>query len=168
MNNMNWKSEFLRMRLMVLLNVILLIMAATIVYQIGSLHLDYQKSKKSYTKEELAKYTAERMEARKQDWDLIENGIHVATGMKYDDNFQYIRSSCLSCHSPKLITQNRATRDGWKQMIQWMQATQGLQDLGDKEKYILDYLAKNYAPEETGRRANLDIESIDWYVLELN
>jgi hypothetical protein len=48
-----------------------------------------------------------------------------------------------------------------------MQAKQGLWDLGASEPVILDYLATNYAPEEIGRRANLDMDAIKWYVLEL-
>jgi len=52
-------------------------------------------------------------------------------------------------------------------MIRWMQAKQGLWDLGPNEPVILDYLAANYAPEEIGRRANLDVEGIEWYVLDL-
>jgi hypothetical protein len=48
-----------------------------------------------------------------------------------------------------------------------MQETQGLWDLGDQEKTILDYLAANYAPEESSRRANLDMDAIEWYILEL-
>ena len=96
--------------------------------------------------------------------DLIEDGVHVATGLKFDDGFNQVKASCLACHSSKLITQNRATRDGWKKMIRWMQETQNLWDLGPNEDIILDYLAKNYAPEETGRRAQLT--DIEWYVLE--
>lgn len=96
--------------------------------------------------------------------DLIENGIHVATGLIVDDGFQQVKASCLACHSSKLITQNRADRDGWKKMIRWMQEYQNLWDLGPNEDVILDYLAKNYAPEDKGRRANLT--DIEWYVLE--
>jgi CxxC motif-containing protein (DUF1111 family) len=84
--------------------------------------------------------------------------------LKFDDGFNQVKASCLACHSSKLITQNRATRDGWKKMIRWMQETQNLWDLGPNEDIILDYLAKNYAPEETGRRAQLT--DIEWYVLE--
>lgn len=93
----------------------------------------------------------------------IVNGIHQGTGMAYDENFEIVRAACTSCHSSKLVTQNRATREGWHQMIEWMQATQGLPDLGKNEPRILDYLAKHYAPKEAGRRANLDIEEIEWY-----
>lgn len=102
------------------------------------------------------------------DFDLVENGIHVQTGLIFADGFNDVRATCTACHSAKLVTQNRATRDGWKEMIRWMQETQGLWDLGDSEAVILDYLAENYAPKESGRRPNLDLEAIEWYELDLD
>lgn len=93
----------------------------------------------------------------------IENGIHVPTGLIVDDGCQDVMVTCGACHSLDLVTQNRATRTGWKDIIVWMQETQKLWDLGDKEVIILDYLAKNYAPENTGRRKN--IENVEWYNL---
>ena len=101
------------------------------------------------------------------DWDKVEGGIHLATGLIYADNFDIIRANCTACHSGKLVAQNRATREGWKQMIRWMQQTQGLWDLGTNEPIILDYLAKYYAPKEVGRRQNIDIAAIEWYILDL-
>lgn len=106
------------------------------------------------------------LQRKDDDWDRIENGIHVRTGLYADANLDLIIGACTSCHSSKLITQNKATRVGWKNMIMWMQETQGLSDLGKSEPVILDYLAKYYAPEETGRRKNLD--KIKWYVLDLS
>lgn len=96
--------------------------------------------------------------------DLIENGIHVRTGLAIGDGFEQVKATCLACHSSKLITQNRADREGWKKMIRWMQETQNLWDLGPNEDVILDYLAAHYSPEEMGRRANLT--QIEWYELE--
>jgi len=93
-----------------------------------------------------------------------ENGIHLATGFKEGENLNLVIANCTSCHSAKMVTQNRATRDGWKTMIRWMQETQNLWDLGDSEPLILDYLAKYYAPEKAGRRQPLT--DIDWYELE--
>jgi hypothetical protein len=107
-------------------------------------------------------------QARAEDPNLIENGIHVQTGLIAADNWELVKNTCTACHSAKLVTQNRATRDGWKKMIVWMQETQGLWDLGDSEAAILDYLAANYAPEEEGRRPNLDVASIEWYILDLD
>lgn len=96
--------------------------------------------------------------------DGVVNGIDTLTGMAYDEHFELVRAKCISCHSPKLITQNRATREGWKAMIDWMYKTQNLKDLGTDEPVILDYLAKHYAPEQKGRRANLAVE--EWYELK--
>lgn len=108
-----------------------------------------------------------RNRERADDWDRIENGIHVKTGLKADKDLQLIIGACTPCHSAKLITQNSATRSGWKNMIVWMQETQGLQDLGSNEPRILNYLAKHYAPQEVGRRENLDLAEIKWYLLDL-
>jgi len=102
------------------------------------------------------------------DMDRVENGIHVQTGFVYAKGFDVVRGTCTACHSAKLVTQNRATRDGWQDMIRWMQKTQGLWQLGKNEPIILDYLAKHYAPKEIVRRPGLDIEEIEWYILDLS
>lgn len=95
----------------------------------------------------------------------IENGIHVASGLKVGDALHLVISNCTACHSSKLITQNRASKEGWLSMIRWMQETQNLWSLGENEKPILEYLSKHYAPEKKGRRQPL--ENIEWYDLEL-
>lgn len=109
----------------------------------------------------------QRMAEKAADVDRVEDGIHLETGLIAAEGWETVRATCTACHSAKLVTQNKATRDGWKNMIVWMQETQGLWDLGDQEKTILDYLAANYAPEESSRRANLDMDAIEWYILEL-
>ncbi len=113
-------------------------------------------------------YVKEKSTAPKNNTDVVKNGIHVQTGLVYADGFEEVRAICTSCHSAKLVTQNRATHDGWQQMIRWMQKTQGLWDLGVAEPKVLDYLAKYYAPEATGRRSNIDLAEIEWYILELD
>lgn len=92
------------------------------------------------------------------------DSLDVVTGLVVDDALPLVKGNCVGCHSAKLITQNRATREGWKSMIVWMQETQKLWDLGENEDEILDYLAEYYAPEQVGRRQNL--ENIEWYDLE--
>lgn len=94
----------------------------------------------------------------------VVNGIHEPTGLIVDTGVEEVMVTCGACHSLNLVTQNRATRDGWKDIIVWMQETQKLWDLGPKEDIILDYLAKNYAPENQGRRKNLEVE--EWYILQ--
>lgn len=127
---------------------------------------------KKYDKEELAMLTKQRMikvaRERADDWDLVENGVYVKSGLIYDEHSKLVQTACTSCHSAKLIIQNRASRSGWMKMIKWMQKTQGLPDLGSDEVLILDYLSKNYAPKNVGRRPNLDMEQIQWYVLDLD
>lgn len=109
-----------------------------------------------------------RQIAQEDDFDRVENGIHVETGLIFADGFNQVRATCTACHSAKLVTQNKADRQGWEDMIRWMQATQGLWDLGADEDIILDYLAANYAPEKSGRRPTLDVAAIEWYELELD
>ncbi|MBO0320684.1 monoheme cytochrome C [Muricauda sp. CAU 1633] len=99
-----------------------------------------------------------------EDYDKVENGIHVATGFIDDEGMEATIQNCTSCHSAKLVTQNRMSREGWKATITWMQETQNLWDLGTNEELILTYLAKNYAPTTKGRRQNL--ENIEWYELK--
>ncbi len=94
---------------------------------------------------------------------LIENGIDLESGLIVDDHYELVKGTCSACHSINLVTQNSATREGWKDLIVWMQQTQKLWDLGESEALILDYLEKNYAPKEQGRRAPL--KDIEWYEL---
>jgi hypothetical protein len=47
-----------------------------------------------------------------------------------------------------------------------MQEKQNLWDLGPNEDEIVAYLAKNYAPQNHGRRKNLSITKDEWYELE--
>lgn len=94
----------------------------------------------------------------------FENGIHLETGFKEGEGLEAVIVSCTPCHSAKLVTQNRATKDGWIGIIKWMQATQNLWDLGENEAVIVDYLAKHYAPDEKGRREPL--KDIEWYELK--
>ncbi|SEJ41209.1 hypothetical protein SAMN05192553_103757 [Cyclobacterium xiamenense] len=94
----------------------------------------------------------------------IENGIHTPTGLIASEGVHLVIAHCTACHSAKLVTQNRADREGWEKMIRWMQQTQNLWDLGEQEVAILDYLAENYAPVKSGRRPPLT--DIDWYELK--
>ncbi|GGM97405.1 hypothetical protein GCM10010967_34000 [Dyadobacter beijingensis] len=89
------------------------------------------------------------------------------TGLIVDENLYMVKAQCTNCHSTKLISANRFTRDGWKQKIRWMQANHNLWELGDAEKPVLDYLEKNYSPTASvARRAPL--KDIKWYKLEQN
>ncbi len=94
----------------------------------------------------------------------LEGTLDPETGLIVAKNLELVKANCTKCHSGKLIAQNRASKEGWASMIDWMQETQGLWDLGENEGPILEYLESCYGPEQVGRRKNLEIE--EWYELE--
>lgn len=96
--------------------------------------------------------------------ELIENGIHLRTGLVVAEGMQTVITNCTTCHSSKLIVQNRMGAEQWNATIRWMQKTQGLWELGENQKIIVDYLVENYPPLEKGRRETLT--HIDWYELD--
>ena len=71
---------------------------------------------------------------------------------------EIVSQTCIPCHSLKLVTQNRADRQGWLSMIRWMQEKQGLWQLGENEDKILYYLSTYYGPKKSFRRAPLPVE----------
>jgi len=105
----------------------------------------------------------DRKESKKISEEEIRDGMHVATGFVEGEGLQLVIANCTNCHSAKLVTQNRFTKEGWTNVIRWMQETQGLWDLGNNEEVIVAYLARYYAPEPRGRRKPLEVE---WYELE--
>lgn len=76
-------------------------------------------------------------------------------GLVVESGVELVKMNCTGCHSARLITQNRANRDGWQTMIRWMQKKHGLWPLGENEVVILDYLEANYSPTFAGRRPPL-------------
>ncbi|HUH45871.1 MAG TPA: hypothetical protein VLZ54_01855 [Arenibacter sp.] len=97
------------------------------------------------------------------DWNRIENGIHVRTGLKDAEGLMAVVNNCTNCHSAELVMQNRMNRERWIETIRWMQETQNLWNLGENEEIILNYLVTNYPIINTGRRAPLS--HIEWYSL---
>ncbi len=98
------------------------------------------------------------------DFDRIENGIHVRTGLVDAEGLMTVINNCTNCHSAKLVTQNRMNAERWNATIQWMQETQNLWDLGENQEIIVNYLVTNYPTKTKGRRTVLI--DIDWYELE--
>lgn len=101
---------------------------------------------------------------REDDFDKIENGIHLRTGFVVAPGMMETVQNCTNCHSSKLVIQNRMDEERWKSTIKWMQETQNLWDLGENEEVIINYLVTNYPPSKKGRREVLT--DIEWYQLE--
>jgi hypothetical protein len=74
------------------------------------------------------------------------------TGFVIAEHYEIVRAHCTACHSAKLVTQNRMTRENWLTTIRWMQKYQGLWPLGVQESKILDYLESHYSPIASSRR----------------
>jgi hypothetical protein len=75
------------------------------------------------------------------------------TGFVIGEHYEIVRAHCTACHSAKLVTQNRMTRENWLETIRWMQKSQGLWPLGAQEQKILDYLESHYSPIAVSRRS---------------
>lgn len=97
-------------------------------------------------------------------FDKIENGIHVRTGLIEAEGLTEVVNNCTNCHSAKLVTQNRMNKEQWIATIRWMQETQNLWNLGNKEEIIVNYLVTNYTSKKKGRREILT--NIEWYELK--
>ncbi|MGI9199699.1 MAG: hypothetical protein ACR2QL_01470 [Woeseiaceae bacterium] len=76
------------------------------------------------------------------------------TGLIVAPGWEQVRAHCGGCHSHALVTQQRADRQTWLDMIRWMQESQNLwQFQPEIEDQILTYLAENYPPQPNRRRA---------------
>jgi hypothetical protein len=76
------------------------------------------------------------------------------TGLVIAPGWENVRAHCGGCHSHALVTQQRADRQTWLDMIRWMQESQNLWQFQPQvEAQILDYLAANYPPQPNRRRA---------------
>jgi hypothetical protein len=82
--------------------------------------------------------------------------VDEESGFIIDTNWELVKSQCTVCHSAKLVTGQRGSRQTWEDIIRWMQATQRLWTFEPQaEAMILDYLAANYPPDSASRRAPL-------------
>lgn len=85
---------------------------------------------------------------------IAADSLDEQTGLIIDSGWKLVRANCGGCHSHKIVTNQRADRQTWVDMIRWMQATQNLWQFDPTtEAGILDYLAKNYPPQANRRRA---------------
>lgn len=80
--------------------------------------------------------------------------IDEITGLIKSGDWQLVRNNCTACHSAKIITQQSGSATQWLTLIRWMQREQNLWQFEEgTENRIISYLAKNYAPKATRRRA---------------
>lgn len=142
-------------RLLLVLFVMILVMASSVIYLMVDPDLSMLRSTGA---------TSEYVAVVEDDYDKIENGVHIRTGLIEAEGLMEVVNNCTNCHSSKLVTQNRMNKDRWIATIRWMQETQNLWDLGGNEEIIVNYLVTNYPPSKKGRREVLT--NIEWYDLQ--
>ena len=87
------------------------------------------------------------------------SGIDPTTGLVIAEDWELVVGFCTGCHSAKQFLRQRGTAQTWQTIIDWMQATQGLATFPDGiEDRIVAYLATNYGPGDTYRRAPIPPE----------
>ena len=90
---------------------------------------------------------------------MAEPELDPISGLKMTGDWQIVRSACTACHSAKLITQQTGSAEQWLIMIRWMQKKQNLWQFDAvTEEKIINYLAENYPPRQSQRRAALSPE----------
>ncbi|MBV9747059.1 MAG: hypothetical protein JO099_25125 [Acidobacteriia bacterium] len=58
-----------------------------------------------------------------------------------------LQQICADCHGLDVITSQRATKDGWASIVDSM-VSRGANGTKEQLDTIIDYLAKNFGPEE--------------------
>ncbi len=142
---------------------VLIIIALVVIILLGGIYL-YNDPDLSYFKN--SGQDSELVEAAgdMDEYNKVENGLHVRTGLIDAPGLMATVNNCTTCHSAKLVIQNRMSKERWISTIRWMQKTQNLWDLGDNEEVIVNYLVTNYPPKKKGRREVLT--NIEWYELK--
>ncbi|MEO0398110.1 MAG: hypothetical protein AAF224_01660 [Pseudomonadota bacterium] len=60
----------------------------------------------------------------------------------------YVSGFCAGCHSLQIVMQQRATRERWVYMLDWMQKKQNMPALlPDDKRMVLDYLVAHFGTE---------------------
>ena len=155
--NKNEHLKFGSQRILIIVSAVFLIIGVIGIYFMADPTLSFFNSEKPDT---------EIVEVPKgeDDFDKIENGIHVRTGFVEAEGLMTVVNNCTNCHSAKLVIQNRMNKERWLATIRWMQETQNLWDLGPNEDIIVNYLVTNYPPSKKGRRETL--ANVEWYELK--
>ncbi|MEW5726819.1 MAG: hypothetical protein AB1918_03240 [Pseudomonadota bacterium] len=61
---------------------------------------------------------------------------------------EVVEGICSGCHSIRLVTQQRLSRERWDSLLDWMVAEQGMPELdAETRERVLDYLGSHLAPK---------------------
>ncbi len=140
------------------------IVAFLLVFAIGAVYFFYLETPSESMDNVIDDTLENKKTLTSDDANAIIDGIHIRTGLLEAEGLMTVVNNCTTCHSAKLVTQNRMGKAQWKATIRWMQEKQGPWPLGANEEIIINYLTTNYPVLEKGRRQALT--NIVWYKLE--
>ena len=67
-----------------------------------------------------------------------------------------LQKICADCHGLDIIVSQRATKDGWASIVDSM-VGRGASGTKDELDTIIDYLAKNFGPEDKDKKVNKEV-----------
>ena len=151
-----WKSSRRAYRVLIVLCVLALI-SGIVIFSVND-------GFNGFPKEEKGGYTSKSDDApvryentgSEENIDRIENGIHVRTGLVDAPGLRETVNNCTSCHSAKLVIQNRMSAERWHATIRWMQETQNLWPLGGKRRYHRQLFGHPLSTAEKGQKSGPD------------
>ena len=78
-------------------------------------------------------------------------------GLPRDDGYEDVALYCSACHTLEIVMQQRAGRQRWAHMLDWMTKEQNMPPLPDGDQLrVLDYLAKNFGPSPPWREGSTE------------
>lgn len=79
-------------------------------------------------------------------------GVATFGGLPEANGREEVFFACSTCHSIKLVLQQRLSRDDWDETLEWMVEEQGMPPLdSDRRERVLDYLGGVLGPEAPRR-----------------
>ena len=69
-------------------------------------------------------------------------------GLPRDDKeaYELVDAYCTACHSASIVMQQRATPERWKELLVWMEQTQGMAKIPDEDEVlILEYIGTHFS-----------------------
>lgn len=68
-------------------------------------------------------------------------------GLPHTDGYEDIAIYCSACHTLEIVMQQRASRERWDYMLEWMTKEQNMPPLPkDQKTKVLNYLSENFGP----------------------
>lgn len=65
-------------------------------------------------------------------------------GLPREGAYELVDAYCSGCHSLQIVMQQRASKDRWATLLEWMETKQNMPSLEEDEAAVLAYLAEHF------------------------